>query len=105
MLGKALRLLRVFHDLSQTEVAKRLSVHKSWISEIEAGNKQPTLDLLEKYSAVFDIPVSSIMFFSENLSSNKTGDKAREFVSKKVLSLMEFIAERAGRNGEQKIST
>ena len=104
MLGKALRLLRLFYDLSQTEVARRLGVNKSWISEIEAGNKSPTLELLQKYSDLFDIPVSSIMFFSESLQQKDRGRKVRSFVSKKILSLMEFIAERAGREDEQEVS-
>ena len=62
MLGEALRLIRVYHDLKQKEAAERLGVSTSYISEIERGTKTPTLDVIDRYSREFDIPVSSIMF-------------------------------------------
>ena len=39
MLSEALRLIRVFHDLKQTELADRLGVSKSYLSEIESGEE------------------------------------------------------------------
>lgn len=96
MLNEALRLIRVFHDLSQKELAEKLGISKSYFSEIEAGKKTPTLALLNRYSEVFDIPVSSIMFFSENLNNDTRTEKLRTFVSSKVLAILNFIAERSG---------
>lgn len=98
MLNEALRLLRVFHDHSQKELAEKLSISKSHISEVEAGKKTPTLGLLDKYAEVFNIPVSSILFFSENFQDGSFSEKARHRVSSKILAIMNFIAERAGRN-------
>lgn len=95
MLNEALRLMRVFHDLTQRELASQLGISKSHLSEIETGKKNPSLSLLERYSDVFEIPVSSIMFFSENLNSGKPSEKLRVFVSSKVLALLNFIAERS----------
>lgn len=90
--------MRLFHDMTQKELADRLGVSKSHVSEIESGKKALTLALLERYSEVFEIPVSSIMFFSENLSDRDPKiDKTRAMVSSKVLALLEFIAERSGR--------
>ncbi|WP_081506026.1 helix-turn-helix transcriptional regulator [Azospirillum lipoferum] len=100
MLNEALRLLRVFHDLSQKDLAAKLGVTKSYISEIEAGKKVPTLQLLERYAQVYNIPLSSIMFFSENIGKEGTAEKTRQFVSEKVLRLMAFIAERSGKQGD-----
>ena len=100
MINEALRLVRVFHDLSQKELSERISVSKSYISELESGKKRPTLTLLEKYSEVFKIPVSSLLFFSENMDDTNLGadDKARVFISGKVLAIMRFVAERSGRD-------
>ena len=42
MINEALRLIRVFHDLKQFELADRLKVSKSHISEIESGNWLPS---------------------------------------------------------------
>lgn len=96
MLNEALRLVRVFHDLSQKELAEKLGISKSYLSEIEAGKKTPTLALLNYYSEVFDIPVSSIMFFSENLNNSTRTEQLRTFVSSKILAILNFIAERSG---------
>ena len=95
MLKDALRLLRVFHDMSQTDLAERLDVSKSLLSQIESGGRRPTLDLLEGYAKVFNLPISSILFFSEQLESNKLTERTRVKVADKVVKLMEFIAARS----------
>jgi transcriptional regulator with XRE-family HTH domain len=95
MLHKALRLIRVFHDMSQAEVAAKLNIAKSYLSEIESGKKAPTLQLLEGYSRAFGISMSSILFFSEHMDDGRGGDRMRLTVSKKVLALLDFIAARS----------
>jgi transcriptional regulator with XRE-family HTH domain len=95
MLNRALRLMRVFYDMTQKELAEKLEISNSHLSEIESGKKQPSIGLLERYSKVFDIPTSSILFFSENLEESTGKQKAKEFISSKVLNLLEFIAEKS----------
>ena len=95
MINEALRLIRVFHDLKQFELAERLKVSKSHISEIESGSKTPSLELIEKYSAEFRIPVSAIMFFAEELPAAKRGEKARTKIASTVLDLLSFIERKA----------
>ena len=96
MINDALRMIRVFHDLRQNELAEKLCIAPSYLSEIEHGKKQPTLQLLEAYAAEFSMPVSSIMFFSEHMDSDST-DRTRTQISRKALALLNFIATRAGR--------
>ena len=98
MLNEALRLIRVFHDLKQFELAERLNVSKSHISEIESGNKKPSLELIERYSAEFNIPASSIMFFAEELPNAKRGDKARTAIASRVIDFLKFVERKAGRD-------
>lgn len=98
MISEALRLIRVFHDLKQFEVAERIKVSKSHISEIENGNKTPSLDLIEKYSVEFKIPVSAIMFFAEELPNAKRGEKVRTKIASTVLDLLSFIEKKADAN-------
>lgn len=95
MLHEALRLIRVFHDLKQFELAERLGVSKSHVSEIERGSKTPSLDLIEKYSVEFRIPMSAIMFFAEQLPHARRGEKARTKIAAKVLDLLGFIERKA----------
>lgn len=103
MLSEALRLLRVFHDMKQSELAEQLGLSKSYISEIENSNRTPSLEVIEKYADIFRIPVSSIMFFSEQLAA-KEGDKprtagARKVIASKILNFLKVIEDRTAING------
>lgn len=97
MLGEALRLVRVYHDLSQSQLCAELGVSNSYVSEIESGKKQPTLELLQKYSAEFSIPVSSLMFFAENLDAPKPTDKLRKMAASQVISLLQWVENKNAR--------
>lgn len=94
MLNRALKLLRTYHQLKQVELAKRLGVSNSYLSEIETGTKMPGIELLEKYAEIFKMPVSSIMLFSEKMSDEKkVGEKFRIAAADKILRLLEWIDE------------
>ncbi|HEY1720119.1 MAG TPA: helix-turn-helix transcriptional regulator [Magnetospirillaceae bacterium] len=97
MLGRALKMIRIFHDVSQKDLAKRFDIVPSYLSAIETDKKTPTLPLLEKYSEEFHIPMSSILFFSETLERGSFAESTRVTISRKVLALLNFIAERSGR--------
>jgi transcriptional regulator with XRE-family HTH domain len=98
MLNEALRLIRVFHDRSQKDLATRLQIAPSYLSEIEGGKKEPTLQLLRKYAEEFKIPMSSILFFAENMEDGPAASRVKTAISGKVLALLKFIAARSGRD-------
>lgn len=93
MLHRALKLLRTYHRLTQQQLAERLAISNSYLSEIEKGTKTANLDLLEKYASVFSIPASSILLFSERIDADRPGDRLRFAASQKVLKLLEWIDE------------
>lgn len=90
-MNEALRLIRVYHDLSQTQLCGEIGISNSYLSEIEKGKKQPSLDLLARYSDRFNIPTSSLLFFSESLDSSKITDPIRLIAAKKVVSLLQWV--------------
>jgi transcriptional regulator with XRE-family HTH domain len=90
-LGAALRSLRVFHDLSQTDAAEKLEISKSFLSELESGKKEPTLALLSRYAEVFAVPLSSLLFFAEHIGAGSSA--AASGIAPKVLRLLDWIAE------------
>jgi transcriptional regulator with XRE-family HTH domain len=96
MLGEALRLIRVYHDLKQKQVAERLDISTSYLSEIEKGHKTPSLELIQRYSDIFGLPVSSILFFAESVKDGAVYDRARSFVAGKMVGLMQFLEARSG---------
>ena len=89
-INKALRLIRIFNDLTRKELALRLGLSLSYISEIEAGVKRPSLKVIFAYAEYFEMPVSSLIFFCENVDDPHL--KTKKFISSKVLSILEFIA-------------
>lgn len=94
MLNRALKLLRTFHQLSQVELAKRLGLSNSYLSELESGTKSPSVEVLGQYSVVFKLPLSSILLFSEQLESATLGNKLKVKAADKVLKLLEWVSER-----------
>ena len=95
MFDRALKTMRQYHRLNQAEVAAKLGLSKSYVSEIERGHKEPSLDVLRKYSEAFDVPLSSLMLFAER-SSGSGLERARVFAADKVLKMLEWIADGEG---------
>jgi transcriptional regulator with XRE-family HTH domain len=91
-LNKALRLVRVYHDLSQVEAARRVGLSKSYVSELEAGNKKVTIEVLEKYASAFNLPVSSLMIFAEHSEDRNFAEDVRVYVAGKVLKMLDWIS-------------
>jgi len=105
MLNEALRLVRVYHDLSQSELSRELGISNSYLSELESGKKQPTLDMLGKYSERFDIPASALLLFSEELEAPRPTEKLRKFAAKKLLALLEWVENKsAGTSNHRKVA-
>lgn len=96
MIHRALKTFRQFNGLTQTEVAEQISISKSYLSEIESGKKTINMKLLEKFANLYEMPISSLVFFSETLNSNnpKVSEKFRGLVSDKILSALEWAVER-----------
>lgn len=92
MLNEALRLVRVFHDLNKTQTADRVGLSKSYITELERGDKKVTMEVLEKYANGFSVPLSSLMFFAEQAGNPSATEKTRTFVAGKTLKMLDWIA-------------
>lgn len=95
MLSEALRLLRVYHDMKQKDLAEKLGLSSSHVSEIENGNKTPSLEVVQKYATLFKIPASSIMFFSEQIEGSSRNSaiesRAKNAIASKIISLLKAI--------------
>ena len=96
MISEALRLIRVFHDMKQNEAAEALGLSKSYVSELENGHKAPSMEVIEKYSEVFSIPPSSILFFSESIGRDNADQSIKNAIADKVISFLKLIESRTG---------
>lgn len=89
MINEALRLLRLYCRYSQAEMADRLSVAQSMVSEVERGRKNVTMDLLEAYSRAVDIRMSQLLFFAEEIEGEPIARRGQLIVAEKVLQLLD----------------
>jgi transcriptional regulator with XRE-family HTH domain len=94
MINNALRLLRLYLGLSQKQLAAELGISQSMISEIEGGVKQASLEVLERYSSAFNVRMSQLLFFAEELEGEPVKTKGRLIIADRVLKLLEKLAPR-----------
>lgn len=74
-MSETLKLLRIFFGYKSVEMAKKLNISQSFLSEVENGKKNATLELLNQYSKVLNIKVSTIVLLSESLENDKDSKK------------------------------
>ena len=91
MIGEALRLIRVFHNTKQTDMAKALDISSSYLSEIENGKKEPSLEILDNYAKEFKTSTSAILFFRDGLNDNSMKSKVKSKIRRKVIQLLQRL--------------
>jgi transcriptional regulator with XRE-family HTH domain len=93
MIGEAFKIVRVFNNMTQQELATKLGISHSYLSQIESGKRTPTLGTVRLFSTFFGIPVSNIMFFAEQLSEGEgeTDKEARMAFGRKILGALSKI--------------
>jgi DNA-binding XRE family transcriptional regulator len=95
MIHKALRLIRQYHQKTQSELAVELSITKEQLVSIESGCFPVSSKLLQGYSEIFDIQVSSLIFFSESIGKEgKYSKRIRNSLAGKALDVLEWMTER-----------
>jgi len=93
-IGRTLKLVRSYHDLSQIDVANKLGISRSYLSELEAGRKTPSMDLLGQYSHEFSVPMSTLMLISEGFEENSITGRMKKAATDKAIRLLEWVEAR-----------
>ena len=95
-MGEALRLLRIFNGYKSAELAKKLELAQSYVSELENGKKQPTMEVLDKYAKVFEMKKSTLMLFAESLEGEEIKNDKKQRIARagmKLLKILEKVGE------------
>ena len=95
-MGEALRLLRIFNGYKSAELAKKLKLSQSYVSELENGKKQPTMEVLDKYAKVFEMKKSTLMLFAESLEGEEIKNDKKQRIARagmKLLKILEKVGE------------
>lgn len=56
MRRKNLKIFRIRHDLTQSDMAQRVGCDRASYSAIEVGSRNPSFEFMEKLQTAFDIP-------------------------------------------------
>jgi transcriptional regulator with XRE-family HTH domain len=106
MINEALRLVRLFHNLKQNELADGLGLSPSHLSEIESGKKQVTMEILQKYADYFKVPASSLLYFAEHKNNRGEAQPVSPIAVKalKMLDWIETITRDEEGDNEEKVS-
>jgi len=59
--GKKVREIRLKKWLSQGDVARRLNLHRSYVSGIERGVRNPSLKVCQKIAKALNVPVDILL--------------------------------------------
>jgi transcriptional regulator with XRE-family HTH domain len=60
-LGRNLRRLREEKGWSQEVYAEEAAIHRTYVSDIERGNRNPTILVLEKLAAPLGVSASTLL--------------------------------------------
>ena len=59
--GQRARTIRLKQGLSQGDVSKRLGVHRSYISSIERGVRNPSLKVIQRIAKALEVPMEKLL--------------------------------------------
>lgn len=67
-LGQAVRARREKMGLSQREFSKQTGVHFTYVSNVESGQRNPSLDVIETLAEAFGVRPSTLVREAEKLA-------------------------------------
>jgi len=86
-MNRSLKAIRQYHRKSQKDLAEELGISAAHLCWIEKGKKIPTLELLQSYAEIFNLPLSSLIYFVEQAENPTKGG----MISKKAFKMLEWI--------------
>lgn len=60
-IGARIRLLRQQNGLTQVKFANMVNVERAYLSKVEAGERNPSIDLLERIAGGFGMSLSELL--------------------------------------------
>lgn len=87
-IGELLKKLRLIYNFKAVDVCQKIGISASYLSEIEHNKRIPPIDLLQKFSELFGIKLSTLILMSEEYRELQEMNKAEIFIQKKMIQLV-----------------
>lgn len=88
MIGEVLKRLRKIYGYKAVEICNHLGISPSYLSEIENGKKQPSLEHLKKYAQLFGIRLSSLILLAESYEEAEKEGKGAVMIRSMMMNLI-----------------
>src|SRR5271169_2875311 len=79
-LGTALKRRRLDLGLSQEELANRAGLHRTYITDVERGSRNPSLDTIQKLAGALQVALSELFLQIESAGADPPPSKSVEAV-------------------------
>ena len=60
-LARNLRKLRLAKGLSQETFADEAGLHRTYVSDLERGSRNPTISVVEKIARALEVPIGKLL--------------------------------------------
>ncbi|MEJ6467334.1 helix-turn-helix transcriptional regulator [Fusobacterium ulcerans] len=67
MIGETIKLLRNTYGINSQDLALKIEISQSYMSEIENNKKIPKFEIIKKISEIFKIKTSSLIYIDEKV--------------------------------------
>jgi len=82
-LGRAIAAERHRHGLTQMEFAKKAGVNRAYLSDVEQGHRNVTMDVLVRLALALELNVSDLMVSAERIQRSGTTRNTEDSVESK----------------------
>jgi transcriptional regulator with XRE-family HTH domain len=96
VIGEVLMRTRKIYGYKAKEMSNMLEISPSYLSEIENNKKQPSLELLKKYSVIYGIKLSSLILLDEDFEDAEKNSKGNMLIRNMMLHLINSMSKSAG---------
>ena len=100
MIGEVLKRLRNIYGYKAIEMSEKLGISASYLSEIENGKKQPSLDHLKKYADLFGIKLSSLILLSESYEEAQKEGRGSALIRSMMIGLINSMSKTVEESNE-----
>lgn len=94
-LSHKLKLLRAEHNMTQTELAKRINVARATIAGYETRNRQPSYEKLTAIADTFHVSVDYLLDGSDETADTTLSLRQERLLDQQVLALYQSLTMRS----------